>query len=64
MFAAITAPLAGSLCLAVWFWSKRIVAAALVGLAILYAGALGTIVYTVAQCPVSPIASRVCEIEG
>ena len=64
VFAAVTAPLAGSLCLALWFRSKRFVAATLVGLALLYAGALGTFVYTVAQCPVSPNAPRVCEIEG
>jgi hypothetical protein len=60
VFVAVTAPLAGCMCLAVQFWSRRVMAATLVGLALLYLAAASAFFYTVGQCPVSPGTSRVC----
>jgi hypothetical protein len=60
VFVAVTAPLAGCVCFAVRCWSRRVMAVALVGLAFLYLAATSAFFYTVAQCPVSPGTSRVC----
>ena len=60
VFVVATAPLAGCVCFALRFWSRRIMAATLVGVAFLYLAAASAFFYTVARCPVSPSSSRVC----